>query len=58
MLLGTKKRLAKTRNLKVKVTENGEEKYLYGETYLKILGIHIDPSLNWNKPISYIKKIR
>ena len=56
MLLGTKKRLEKTRNLKVKVTENGEEKYLYGETYLKILGIHIDQSLNWNKHISYIKK--
>ena len=56
MLLGTKQRLNKTRGLKVKVYEEGREKYLYGEPYLKILGIYIDQSLNWNKHISYAKQ--
>ena len=56
MLLGTKQRLDKTRRLKVRVNEDGKEKYIYGEPYLKILGIYIDQSLNWNKHISHAKK--
>ena len=56
MLLGSKQRLDKTRGLKVKVNEEGKQKYLYGEPYLKILGIYIDQSLNWNKHISHVKK--
>ena len=56
MLLGTCQKFDKPRQLKVQVTEDGAVKYLYGEEYLKILGIYIDQSLNWNKHISYIKK--
>ena len=56
MLLSTKQKINQTRGLKVKVNYGGEEKYLYGEEYLKILGIHIDQTLSWNKHISYIKK--
>ena len=56
MLLGSKQKLDKTRRLRVKVKEEGKEKYLYGEAYLKILGIFVDQSLNWNKHISHVKK--
>ena len=56
MLLGSKQKLNKLRRLQVKVTEEGKEKYLYGEESLKILGLHIDQSLTWDKHISHIKK--
>ena len=56
MLLGTKQKLSKTRALKVKVTEDGKEKYLYGEEHLKILGIYIDQSLQWNKQTGILHK--
>lgn len=56
MLLGTKIRLSKAQKLVVKV-KNGEEiKYLTGEESLKILGVHIDQSLDWTKQTSAVKR--
>ena len=56
MLLGTKARLRKAEQLKVKVTNAQETKYLMGEKSLKLLGVHIDQSLDWNKHTSAIKQ--
>ena len=56
MLLGTKIRLSKAQELKVKVTNGLETKYLTGETSMKLLGVHIDQSLDWNKHTSSIKQ--
>lgn len=56
MLLGTKIRLSKAEKLIVKVTNGEETKYLTGEKSLKILGVHIDQSLDWNKNTSAIKQ--
>ena len=56
MLLTTKQKLNKTRQLKVKVTDGDTEKYLYGEESLKILGLHIDQTLSWDKQASQVKK--
>lgn len=56
MLLGTQYKLNKSEGLKVKVTEGNLEKILHGEECLKILGIHIDQTLNWDRQTSQIKK--
>ena len=56
MLMGTKIRLNKSGNLKVKVVNGEEVKVLEGEKHLKVLGVHIDQSLTWNKQTSEVKK--
>ena len=56
MLMGTKIRLNKSEQLKVRVSNGAETKTLEGEKCLKILGIHLDQSLDWNKNTSAIKK--
>ena len=56
MLLSTKQKLNKNRRLKIKVIDGNTEKYIYGEEYLKILGLHIDQTLSWDKQTSQIKK--
>ena len=56
MLLGTKIRLSKADQLTVKTTNGIETKLLTGEKSLKILGVHIDDSLDWNKHTSLVKQ--
>ena len=56
MLLGTKIGLSKAEKLKVKVSNSEETKLLTGETSLKILGVTIDQSLDWNKHTSGVKQ--
>ena len=56
MLLGTKNRLNNADQLKVQVTNAEETKILTGEESLKLLGIHIDQSLSWNKQTTHVKK--
>ena len=56
MLLGTKIRLSKAEKLKVEVTNGEETKILEGETSLKLLGVHLDQSLDWNKQITHVKQ--
>ena len=56
MLIGTKIRLAKSEKLIVKTTNGKETKHLIGERSLKILGVHIDESLDWKKHTSLVKQ--
>lgn len=56
MLLGTKIRLCNAEKLVVKVSNSHETKYLNGEKCLKILGVHIDQSLDWCKQTSAVKQ--
>ena len=56
MLLGTQMRLASADDLKVEVTNGEETKILTGEKSLKLLGVHIDQSLNWNRQITHVKQ--
>ena len=57
MLLGTTQRLKKAGNLKVKVVnEENETEFLYGQEYLKILGVLVDQALNWDKQTSKVKQ--
>ena len=56
MLLGTQNRLNHADKLKVEVTNGEETKILTGEESLKLLGIHIDQTLNWNKQTTHVKK--
>ena len=56
LLLGTKMRLSKAETLKVEVTTSEESKVLVGEKSLKLLGVHIDQSLDWNKQIAHAKQ--
>lgn len=56
MLMGTKMRLSNCQQLEVEVSNGEETKILVGEKSLKLLGMHIDQSLDWNKNTSAIKK--
>ena len=56
MLLGTKIRLSKAEKLVVKVNNGEVTKYLTGEESLKILGVHLDQSLDWTKQTSAVKQ--
>ena len=56
MLVGTKIRLAKSEQLIVKTTNGSETKYITGEKSLKILGVHVDESLDWKKHTSSVKQ--
>ena len=56
MLLGTKMRLSSAAELKVTVTDGEETKILIGEKCLKLLGVHIDQSLSWDKQITSMKQ--
>ena len=56
MLLGTKTRLSTAEKLRVKVSNGEETKYLTGEESLKILGVIIDQSIDWNKHTSLVKQ--
>ena len=56
MLLGSKKKLGSAGQLRGKVTNGEESKILTGEESLKLLGIHIDPSLDWNKHSKLVKQ--
>ena len=56
MLLGTKAKLSKANNLKVKVRNEEETKILTGQESLKILGVIIDQSLDWTKHTSGVKQ--
>ena len=56
MLLGSKKKLGSAGQLRVKVTNGEESKILTGEESLKLLGVHIDPSLDWNKHSKLVKQ--
>ena len=56
MLIGTKQRLSNCQQLQVEVSNEEETKILVGEKSLKLLGVHIDQSLDWNKNTSEIKK--
>lgn len=56
MLLGTKMRLSNVDQLVVEVTNGEETKTLKGEESLKLLGVHIDQSLDWNKQTKHVKQ--
>ena len=56
MLMGTKIRLRTAEKLRVKVSNGEETKYLIGEDSLKILGVNIDQSIDWNKHTSIVKQ--
>ena len=56
MLLGTKMRLSNADQLEVKVTNGEETKILKGEKSLKLLGVHIDQSLDWDNQTKQVKK--
>ena len=56
MLLTTRHKLNQQKDFKVKVSDGNTEEYIYGQEYLKILGILIDQTLSWDKQISNIKK--
>ena len=56
MLLGTQIALSKAEKLIVRATNGEETKYLTGERCLKILGVQIDQTLNWNKHTSGVKQ--
>ena len=56
MLIGTKMRLSNAEVLRVEVTNGDETKILIGEKSLKLLGVHIDQNLDWNRQITHVKQ--
>ena len=56
MLLGTKIRLSNAEPLRVQVTNGDETKTLLGQKWLKLLGVHIDQSLDWDKHTTHVKQ--
>ena len=56
MLIGTKMRLSSADELQVEVTNGEETKILIGEKCLKLLGVYIDQSLDWNRHITHVKQ--
>lgn len=56
ILLGTKKRLSSADQLEVEVTNGDETKIVTSEESLKLLGIHIDQTLDWNKQSKLVKQ--
>ena len=56
MLLGSKIRLSSADKLKVEVNDGKKTKILKGEESLKLLGVHIDQSLDWTKQAKHVKQ--
>ena len=56
ILFGTEQQLKKRNKLQITVQSENETKILTGEKHIKILGVHLDQHLNWNKHISSIKQ--
>ena len=49
---------SKTNNRKIyiNIVENGKRKTLHPKPFVKILGVHLDEKLNWEKHIRYVKR--
>ena len=43
-------------NFEISITESGKLKQLKLKSYIKILGVHLDDELNWNKHINQVNK--
>ena len=56
LLLGTRGRLNNSDQLKVEVSNGDETEILVGEESIKLLGIHVDQTLDWNKQTTHIKQ--
>ena len=46
----------KTENILINITENGEKKFLKPKTSIKILGVHLDQNLSWDKQVNEVNK--
>ena len=47
----------RTENLKIKILDEGKQKFLKPSKHIKVLGVRIDENLSWDKQILNVKKI-